>query len=360
MKKTALYDEHEKLGGKIVEFAGYLLPVQYETGVIAEHMAVREKAGLFDVSHMGEVHCEGTDALANLNYIMTNDFTNMENGQVRYTVMCYEDGGCIDDLLVYKYRDNDYYIIPNASNAEKDFKWMRDHQFGDCQFTDISDSVSQIALQGPNAIKIMEKLGSSESAGLKYYRSQFFTELQVIPCVISRTGYTGEDGFEIYVFNENAVELWNLLLEAGEEFGLIPCGLGARDTLRLEASMPLYGHEMSEKINPIEAGLGLGVKMDKEDFIGKSALPTKEEAKRKRVGLKVTGRGIVREHMDLMVDGKKVGETTSGTKAPYLNEAIAMALVSPEYAEVGTKLTALVRGREIECEVVKMPFYKRK
>ena len=357
--RTPLYDTHVKYKGKIVPFAGYLLPVQYDTGVIAEHMAVRTKCGLFDVSHMGEIICRGSDAQKNLNMILTNDYTVMADGQARYSPMCNEDGGVVDDLIVYKVRDNCYFIVVNAANKDKDFQWMKAHQFGDAEFEDISDRVAQLALQGPKAMEILRKLAKEEDIPEKYYTCLFDRMIGNITCIISKTGYTGEDGGEIYLAPEDAPAMWEMLMEAGQEEGLIPCGLGARDTLRLEASMPLYGHEMDDTISPKEAGLGIFVKMDKEDFIGKQALVDKGPLTRRRIGLKVTGRGIIREHQAVYADGRQIGITTSGTHCPYLGYPVAMALVDVGYKEPGTVLEVEVRGRRVAAEVVKLPFYKR-
>ena len=358
--KTPLYDAHVKAGGKIVPFAGYLLPVQYGTGVITEHMAVREKAGLFDVSHMGEVLCQGKDALANLQKLLTNDFTNMVDGQARYSPMCNENGGTVDDLIVYKRGDNDYFIVVNAANKDKDYQWMLDHQFGEVTFTDASSEYGQIALQGPKAMEILKKLTAEENIPKKYYHAVFDTEVAGIPCIISKTGYTGEDGVELYLASENAEKMWDALLEAGKDEGLIPCGLGARDTLRMEAAMPLYGHEMDDEISPLETGLKFAVKMGKEkDFIGKKAMEDRGTPKIERIGLKVTGRGIIREHQDLYAGDQKIGHTTSGTHCPYLGYPIAMALVDAGSVAIGDKVEADVRGRRVEAEVVQLPFYKR-
>ncbi|MBS6952799.1 MAG: glycine cleavage system aminomethyltransferase GcvT [Enterocloster asparagiformis] len=357
--KTPLYDIHAASGGKIVPFAGYLLPVQYETGVIAEHMAVRTKCGLFDVSHMGEIILEGPDALKNLNHLLTNDYTVMADGQARYSPMCNEKGGVVDDLIVYKVRDNCYFIVVNAANKDKDYEWMKAHVTGDAALTDISSSVAQLALQGPKALDILKKLAKEEDIPEKYYTCKFNCMIDGMRCIISKTGYTGEDGVEIYLASEEAPRLWNLLIENGQDEGLIPCGLGARDTLRLEASMPLYGHEMDDTITPKEAGLGIFVKMDKEDFIGKKAIEAKGPLTRKRVGLKVTGRGIVREQQAVYADGKQIGITTSGTHCPYLGYPVAMALLDVNYKEPGTAVEVDVRGRRVAAEVVKLPFYKR-
>lgn len=358
--KTPLYEAHVKAGGKIVPFAGFLLPVQYEqSGVIKEHMAVRTEAGLFDVSHMGEVLCKGKDALANLQKILTNNFENMVDGQARYSLMCNENGGVVDDLIVYKKGDNDYFIVVNAANREKDFNWMVQHKFGDVEFTNVSDDYAQIALQGPKAMDIIRKLTSEENIPQKYYHAVFNATVAGIPCIVSKTGYTGEDGVELYLDSSKAEEMWDKLLAAGKEEGLIPCGLGARDTLRMEAAMPLYGHEMDDEITPLETGLKFAVKMDKPDFIGKAAIEAKGEPKIKRVGLKVTGRGVIREHQDVLAGDQVIGHTTSGTHCPFLNYPVGMALIDPKYAEVGTQLQVDVRGRKVDVEVVALPFYKR-
>lgn len=357
-KKTPLYDVHLALGGKIVEFGGYLLPVQY-SGLIAEHRAVRTACGLFDVSHMGEILVKGPGALASVNHLLTNDFSGMYDGQARYGMMCLENGGIIDDLIVYKRDDEQYLLVVNASNRDKDFAWIRSHVSGDCVAEDISDSVALLALQGPNAPAVLEKLTDSEIPE-KGYSAKWNGVVAAVKAVISRTGYTGEDGFELYCASEDATALWNAVLEAGKDLGILPCGLGARDTLRLEASMPLYGHELTEEINPYEAGLGFFVKLAKEDFIGKAALEAaKENLSRKRVGLEMTGRGIAREHCPVMQGGREVGMVSSGTHCPYLGKAFAMAYVEKSLSEPGQTLTVDVRGRPVEAVVVKIPFYKR-
>lgn len=358
--KTPLYDVHVASGGKIVPFAGYLLPVQYGGGVIAEHMAVRQACGLFDVSHMGEITCIGSDALKNLNHLLTNDFTTMKDGQARYSPMCNETGGVVDDLIVYKVRDDHYFIVVNASNKDKDYAWMKKHEFGDALFEDISGIVGQIALQGPKAREILLKLAKEEEIPEKYYSAVFDGHVAGISCIISKTGYTGEDGYELYMASEDAPAMWEALMEAGREEGLIPCGLGARDTLRLEASMPLYGHEMDDDISPLEAGLSFAVKMGKEEFVGKEGLENRGELTRKRVGLKVTGRGIIREHEAVFAGDKQIGHTTSGTHCPFLGYPVAMALLDIAYTEPGTQVEAEVRGRRIPAEVIPLPFYKRR
>lgn len=358
-RKTPLYDMHVKYHGKLVPFAGYLLPVQYETGVIAEHMAVRTSCGLFDVSHMGEITCTGPDALSNLNLLLTNDYTAMYDGQARYSPMCNNAGGVVDDLIVYKIRHEHYLIVVNAANKDKDYAWMTAHQFGDVVFQDRSAEIAQLALQGPKAAAVIQKLSSPESLPEKYYSCKFDCCLGGIQCIISKTGYTGEDGYELYLANEDAPKLWEMLLDAGKKDGLIPCGLGARDTLRLEAAMPLYGCEMDDTITPIEAGLGFAVKMQKEAFIGKEALEANGPIAKKRVGLKVIDRGIVRGHSPLYHHNTQVGLSTSGTHCPYLDYPVAMALVDTAHSAPGTILEAEVRGKRIKTVIVPLPFYKK-
>lgn len=357
--KTSLYDTHVKYKGKIVPFAGYLLPVQYASGVIAEHMAVRTACGLFDVSHMGEILCRGKDAKKNLNYLLTNDYTQMDDGQARYSPMCNEKGGVVDDLIVYKVREDVYLIVVNASNKDKDYAWMCGHQQGDVVFEDLSEGIGQLALQGPKAEAILKKLVPETDIPKKYYSCLFDRDIGGIRCMISRTGYTGEDGFEIYMDAGEAPKLWEMLMDAGKDEGLIPCGLGARDTLRLEAAMPLYGHEMDDDISPRETGLGIFVKMAKEDFIGKKALEERGVPTVKRVGLSVIGRGILREHMPVYVGDQCVGHTTSGTHCPYLNHPVALAIIDKSCASVGNKVEVEVRGRRVAAEIVALPFYKK-
>lgn len=357
-KKTPLYDFHVRSGANIVTFAGYLLPVQY-TDIIEEHKAVRSKAGLFDVSHMGEVMIMGKDALANLNQLFTNDFTNMSDGRVRYSPMCNDAGGVIDDLLIYRFHQEKYMVVVNAANREKDVAWMKAHLSGEVELEDVSDSIAQIALQGPNSRKILAKLIDEACIPAKYYTFTDGCSVANITCLVSQTGYTGEHGYELYCDAKDACALWNALLKAGKDDGLIPCGLGARDTLRLEAAMPLYGHEMDDTVSPLETGLDFAVKLKKPDFIGKSALLAKGAPQITRVGLKATGRGIIREHNTVYLGDEMIGQTTSGTFLPYLNGAYAMALVDKTHSEVGTAVLVEVRGRRVSAEVVPLPFYKK-
>ena len=359
LKRTPLYEAHLRCGGKMVEFGGFEMPVQYKTGVIREHMAVRTACGLFDVSHMGEVIMEGPDTVRNLNRLLTNDYTVMEDGQARYSPMCNEQGGTVDDLIVYKITGDRYFVVVNASNREKDVAWIKAHVSGETTVEDVSDAYGQIALQGPLAGQILRKLTAEENIPRKNYTALWDRPVGGVNCIISRTGYTGSDGFELYTAAGETEKLWNLLLEAGQEEELIPCGLGARDTLRLEAGMPLYGHELSDTISPLTAGLGYFVKMDKEDFIGKKAMEAAGTPAQCRVGLKAVGRGIMREHQDVYADGRKIGLTTSGTHCPYIGYPAAMAIVDRELGEPGTRVEVDVRGRRVEAEVVKMPFYKK-
>ena len=357
-RKTPLYDRHLTLGGKIVSFADYLLPVQY-SGVIKEHEAVREKAGLFDVSHMGEIQICGTGALSFLNKIFTNDFADMEDGMVRYTLLLCDSGGIVDDLLVYRFSETSYLLVPNAGNRAKVFRLMNEYRTGDTQIYDQSEVYAQIALQGPRSRDILLRLTGGENIPSKYYTFTHGKEVAGADCIISQTGYTGEFGFELYCFIGNAPGLWDALLEAGEDFGLIPCGLGARDTLRLEAGMPLYGHELSEETTPFETGLAFAVKMQKDDFIGKKSLLARGAPQIIRTGLKVTGNGIVRDHCPVWKGTKKIGTTTSGNYLPYCKYAGAMAHLNADDAAIGTIVDAEVRDKMLTAEIVPLPFYRR-
>lgn len=343
----------------MVPFAGYILPIQYPSGIAAEHMAVRTAAGIFDVSHMGEFSLKGPDALKNVQYLLTNDFSGMVDGQVRYSPLCNESGGIIDDLLTYKMKDNDYLLVVNAANRDKDAAWIKSNISGDCVFEDLSDSIAQIALQGPKAIEIMAKLADADTLPVKYYSFTDGVRVAGLECLVSRTGYTGEDGYEIYTTNENAVELWEKLMAAGADLGLTPCGLGARDTLRLEAGMPLYGREMYDTVMPFETGLGFFVKMTKADFIGKAALQAMGEPQRERIGLEITDRGIARNGDKVFSQGVEIGAVASGTMCPFIKKAVAMALVKTGCIAQGDEVEIDVRGKKIKAEVVKLPFYKR-
>ncbi|MDR0416304.1 MAG: glycine cleavage system aminomethyltransferase GcvT [Propionibacteriaceae bacterium] len=356
--KTPLYEKHVASGGKMVSFAGYLLPIQYQTGLVTEHLAVRAKAGLFDVSHMGELRITGKEALANLNRLFSNDFSTMADGQARYTVLCHDDGGVVDDMVVYRFSADDYLVVVNAANRHKDVDFIAPRLAGAVAMADVSDDYAQIALQGPRSRDILARLAEPAAIPAKYYRFVPAAQVAGVPCVVSRTGYTGELGYEFYCPAAAAGALWDALAKAGQDDGLVPCGLGARDTLRLEAAMPLYGHEMDDSVSPLETGLGFAVKLDKPDFVGKAGLVRRGPPKIARVGLKAVGPGVVREGCAVYADGGLIGRTTSGTLLPYVRAACAMALVDVAYAAVGTAVEADVRGRRVACQVVPLPFYK--
>jgi aminomethyltransferase len=360
LKKTPLVDVYPQYGGKIIDFGGWALPVQYSS-ILEEHEAVRTRAGLFDVSHMGEIVVKGTDALANIQKWVTNDASKLANGQALYSPICYEHGGCVDDLLVYKRQDNDYLLVVNAANIEKDFEWVTKNSFGDVQITNVSPEIAQLALQGPLAEQVLQKMTDTDLSQIKYY--WFLEDVSVagIKCLVSRTGYTGEDGFELYSASEDAAKLWHAILETGKEDGVLPIGLGARDTLRFEARLPLYGQEITESISPLEAGLGFFVKLDKADFIGKEALAKQKEegVKRKLVGFEMSERGIPRSHYEIQVDGQKIGECTTGTMGPTVKKNIGLALIDVQFATVGQELDVIIRNKPVKAVIVKTPFYKR-
>jgi len=353
-QKTPLYDTHVDLGATMVPFAGFIMPVQYPKGILFEHRSVREKAGLFDVSHMGELHLTGKDALRNLNYLVSNDFTDLAIGKIRYGILLRKDGTAVDDLLVYHMDEDDYWIVVNASNIDKDFAYFTQNLSGGAVIHNESEDWGQVALQGPLSEKILRKL--TDTIPEAYYSFIPNVDIHGIDVLISRTGYTGEDGFELYCPSDKVVHLWNVLLEVGEEDGLAPCGLGARDTLRLEAAMPLYGHELNDTTTPIEAGLKMFTKLEKENFIAKEALsvpPTK-----RRIGLTLIDRGIAREHCPILFNGEVVGEVSSGTMSPTLGVAIAMGYVKPELFNE-TEFSIDVRGRVLKAQRTKLPFTKK-
>jgi len=353
-KTTPLTEWHQTHEGQMVPFGGFLMPVQYGHGILHEHRLVREKAGLFDVSHMGEFRLSGKDALANLHKVITNDYTDLEIGKIRYGILVEANGCAVDDLLVYKLADEDYLLVVNASNTEKDEAYFREHLFGNVQFSNISSDLGQIALQGPMSQTILARL--TDEIPEAYYSFRENVKVGGYNLIISRTGYTGEDGFELYCASADTVGLWELLLKTGEAEGLEPCGLGARDTLRLEAAMPLYGHELSPSITPIEAGLKMFVKPDREGFIAREALM--KEPLRRRIGLELIDRGIAREGSPVYFEGRQVGFVSSGTHSPTMNKAIAMALVEKDVFQ-NTDFSIDVRGRQLKARKIKLPFYKK-
>jgi aminomethyltransferase len=361
LKKTPLYQEHVELKGKIVDFGGWALPVQY-SGILDEVEAVRKRAGLFDVSHMGEIMVRGEGALDWVNSMVTNDVTKLVDGQVMYALMCYPDGGVVDDLLVYRFSAREVLLVVNASNTDKDWEWLVQHKDEDLELENTSPRTAQLAIQGPLAQQVVQKLTDKDLDEIKFFYFARDVKVAGVSCLISRTGYTGEDGFELYCAPSEADELWRELLAAGKEEGLIPCGLGARDTLRFEANLPLYGHEISQEISPLEGGLGFFVKMKKADYIGKEALKAQKEEglKRRVVGLTMVDKGIPRaEYPVFNAEGKEVGFVTTGSFSPTVNANIANAMVDIEYIEVGTPLWVGVRKRRLEARVTKLPFYKR-
>ena len=362
--RTPLYERHQQLGAKLIPFAGYEMPVQY-TGIIAEHNAVRQQAGLFDLGHMGQVDVSGPQALDYLQRITTNDVSQLVPGQAHYSMLPNPQGGVIDDILIYRRPGGDgYMVVINASNHARDVAWMKQQEAAlalNAGVRDISDETGMIAIQGPNAVAITKTLTSDPIESIPYYAWDKASVARV-PVLIARTGYTGEDGFEIYPAIDQATTIWDALMAAGADKGLQPIGLGARDTLRLEARMPLYGQELSDTISPIEAGLGWAVKLDKGDFIGREHIAAIKEQgpKRKAVGFRTTERsGAPRTHYPVGVNGSPVGEVTSGAFSPTLGENIGLALIEAESAGVGKPLQVEIRGKWIDAEQIKMPFYKR-
>ncbi|RAT94840.1 glycine cleavage system aminomethyltransferase GcvT [Brevibacillus sp. Leaf182] len=361
LKRTPLFDSYAKYGAKTIDFGGWDLPVQF-TSIGQEHEAVRTKAGLFDVSHMGEVDVKGENALSYLQRVTTNDVSKLAVGQAQYSVLCYPDGGTVDDLLVYKYADDHYLLVINAGNIDKDYAWLEEHLIPGVTIENISPQTAQIAIQGPLAESILQKLTTTDLSQIGFFRFERDVQVSGIPGLVSRTGYTGEDGFEIYLDADRAAELWDILLDAGKEEGLLPCGLGARDTLRFEAKLPLYGQELSKDITPIEAGIGFAVKVDKEvPFIGQEVLKAQKEngAPRKLVGIEMIDRGIPRTHYPVYVGGELIGEVTTGTQSPTLKKNVGLALVKTEHAALGTQVEVEIRGKRLKAEVVAAPFYKR-
>lgn len=361
LKRTVLFDHYAEHGGKTIDFGGWDLPVQFSS-IKAEHEAVRTKAGLFDVSHMGEVLVTGEGSLAYLQKMMTNDVSKLNVGQAQYTAMCYENGGTVDDLLIYKRAEDNYLLVVNASNLEKDVEWMKEHATENVVIEDLSDDYGLLALQGPNAEAILQKLTKEPLNEIKFFRFKEDVQISGQSVLISRTGYTGEDGFELYAAPEAIIVLWKEILSAGKNEGLVPAGLGARDTLRFEAGLPLYGQELSKEISPLEAGLGFVVKVNKEeDFIGKEALQKQKEdgVSRKLVGIEMIDKGIPRTGYPVLVNEEEIGEVTTGTQSPTLNKNIGFALIQSEYANEGQEVIVQVRKRQLNAVVVKTPFYKR-
>jgi aminomethyltransferase len=370
LKKTALNATHRALKAKMVDFGGWDMPVEYPCpggGLIAEHLAVRNGVGLFDVSHMGEIQFRGPGALAAVQHITMNDASRLKDGQAHYSALLTPEGTFVDDILVHRLSDNDYLLVVNAGTKDKDYAWIRKQvgSFPSIHISDYSDYYSQLALQGPRALETMQKLTKVDLAAIKNYWFTWGTVAGIPNVLIARTGYSGEDGFEVYLPADEptTVKMWNALLEAGEEFGIRPCGLGARNTLRLEAGMSLYGHEISDEINVLEAGLDHWLKLDKGAFIGRDALLAVQAnggPKRKIIALEMVDRGIGRDGYPVLdLDGNEIGVVTSGSPAPFLKTNIAMALVKAEVAASGADLLVQVRANQVRAKQVALPFYRR-
>jgi aminomethyltransferase len=364
LKQTPLNRVHRELGGKMVDFGGWDMPVQYPAGTIEEHLRTRNHSGLFDVSHMGEIDVKGSDAIAFVNRITSNDVTKLIDGQAQYSALTTPDGTVIDDLLVYRFAADHLFLVVNAGTTEKDWEWIRSHHAGEAvELKNVSTEYCQIALQGPDALSILQQLTDVPLNDIKYYHFTTGT-VDGVESIISRTGYTGEDGFEVYAAAEKGEQLWNKMLEVGKvgtETGVLPCGLAARNTLRLEAGMSLYGHEIDETTTLLEANLGWICKLDKGEFIGREKLAQQKEAglKRRLVGFEITERGIARDDQEVVIGDQRVGKVTSGSPAPYLKKNIGFAYVPAEFAAVGGEIKIDVRGRLVGAQIVKTPFYKR-
>jgi aminomethyltransferase len=364
LKQTPLNAAHRRLGARMVDFGGWDMPVQYPAGTVEEHLRTRRHSGLFDVSHMGEIEVCGPDAIALVNRLCANDASKLVDGQAHYSALTTPEGTVVDDLLVYRFAADHLLLVVNASTTEKDWDWITSHHAGErAELTNRSADFCQIAIQGPDAPRILQTLTETPLEEIKYYH---FREGRVdgVPSIISRTGYTGEDGFEVYAAADEAERLWDRILDAGrygQPEGTLPCGLAARNTLRLEAAMALYGHEIDDTTTLLEANLGWITKLGKGDFIGREALARQKEegVARKLVGFEVTERGIARDGQDVLIDGQKVGRVTSGSPAPFLKKNIGLAYVFAEHAREGQELQIDVRGRAVAARVVPTPFYKR-
>jgi aminomethyltransferase len=367
IRRTALNAVHRRMGAKMVEFNGWDMPVEYPSagGIIAEHNAVRSGVGIFDVSHMGDIRVHGPEALAAVQHISMNDASRLAVGQAQYSALLYPQGTFVDDVIVHRLGEDDYLLVINAGTREKDFSWVRDNtrQFK-CKVENLSDEFTQIAIQGPRGVDLLQKLTPADLSAVKFYWVTRGTVCGLKNILIARTGYTAEDGFEIYVPSDEAASamVWNELLEAGKEFGVLPCGLGARNTLRLEGELPLYGHEISDTIDVWEAGLDRFCKMEKPEFIGKAALEKAKAAgvKRTLVGLEMVERGIARDGYKVLDDaGREIGYVTSGSHSPFLKKNIALAYVPTGFGNVGSTVKVEIRGQGVKAQVVPTPFYRR-
>ena len=362
MQSTPLYPIYQKYQAKVVDFHGWALPVQFES-IIQEHLAVRQQVGIFDVSHMGEIWINGPEALAYLDHLLTNRISGLKPGFIRYSPLCYPNGGTIDDLLVYRLAETEFLLVVNASNTERDFQWLQSQAATfDLQLENRSAATAQLAVQGPLALQLLQKLTPYPLGQLKYY--QFAPEISLAnqPVLISRTGYTGEDGFEIYTDPAVAIALWEQIMATGHDLGIVPVGLGARDTLRLEAGLPLYGHELSESITPLEAGLDRFVKLDKPEFIGRAALLAQQQqgVGRRLAGIVMLDRGIPRSDYRIFHQQRPIGVVTSGSYAPALAQNLAMVLIEAGLNPPDRQVQIEIREKLLAAELVTLPFYTRK
>ena len=362
-KKTPFYEKHIAAKGKIVDYYGWLLPVQFPQGLIEEVHDTRKRATIFDVSHMGEIIVKGKDAEAFLQKVLTNDVSRLKDNAIMYSPVCYEDGGVVDDILVYRINSENYFLVVNAANTDKDFEWFQGNCFGDVKLQNLSPEYAQIALQGPFSEAILQELTDVKLADMKFYR--FLSDVSVagVNCVVSRTGYTGEDGFEVYCKNDGAETLWDAVWEAGQKRDLRPAGLGARDVLRLEASLPLYGHEMSREITPLQAKLDRFVALDKSvPFNGQEALKKQKQEGMKRMlfGLEMMERGVAREGYPVQSGDQEIGWVSSGSYSPSLDKSIAMVFLDPDQVKQDEEVSIMIRNRSYRARITKMPFYRRK
>lgn len=361
LKRTPLYELYEKYGGKLIDFGGWEMPLQYSK-IVEEHHAVRNEAGLFDVSHMGKIDVTGKDAMAYVQKIFTNDVSKLSDGQAQYGLMCYENGTVVDDLIVYKNHEQHFMLVINAANIEKDLGWLHQHMGAYAvTLTNLTESLAEIAFQGPKAEKILQKYTKEDLSSIKFFHFKTEVDIHGFPYLVSRTGYTGEDGFEIYGSAEAIRGLWSLLLDHEAKEGVLPVGLGARDTLRFEAALPLYGHEISDQITPLEAGLGFAVKLEK-DFIGADALRKQKELgiPRKLVGFQLTEKGVAREGYDVYFEEQKIGFVTTGYLSPTLNKAIGLALVDQAYSQMDGALWVTIRNQKKQAKIISKKFLEKK
>ena len=364
LKQTPLNAAHRRMGGRMVDFGGWDMLVQYPAGTVEEHLRTRRHAGLFDVSHMGEIDVRGSDAIPFVNRLCSNDATKLVDGQAQYSALTTPEGTVVDDLLVYRFAPDHLMLVVNASTTEKDWDWINSHRHNESvELRNVSSDYCQLALQGPDALRILQPLTDVPLAELKYY---YFREGTVngVPAIVSRTGYTGEDGFEVYAAAGQAEQLWDKLLDAGQfgtPAGVLPCGLAARNTLRLEAAMALYGHEIDETTTLLEANLGWICKLNKGDFIGRERLAKQKEegVKQRLVGFEMTERGIARDAQNVLINGERQGRVTSGSPAPFLKKNVGLAYVPVQYASAGQEIQIDVRGRPVAAQIVPTPFYKR-